>query len=102
MVLVIIPFDPHARPIAGAYRALIVRAVMPSNALADLESFGLGWSHSAPRGFMEIFSQYSSKLLAVDEQELAWPQIRLIEIEGPAEEAASEESPGEPEAPAGK
>ena len=47
MVLAVVPFDPHARPIAGTYRALIVRAVMPSNALADLESFGLGWSHYA-------------------------------------------------------
>jgi hypothetical protein len=24
---------------------LIVRAIMPSNALADVETFGLGWSH---------------------------------------------------------
>ena len=49
LVLAIVPFDPHARPIAGTYRALIVRAVMPSNALADLELFGLGWSHCARR-----------------------------------------------------
>ena len=49
LVLAIVPFDPHARPIAGTYRALIVRAVMPSNALADLELFGLGWSHCAHR-----------------------------------------------------
>ena len=45
LVLAIVAFDPHARPIAGTYRALIVRAVMPSNALADFETFGLGWSH---------------------------------------------------------
>ena len=45
LVLAVVPFDPHARPIAGTYRALIVRAVMPSNALADVETFGLGWSH---------------------------------------------------------
>ena len=45
LVLAVVPFDPYARPIAGTYRALIVRAVMPSNALADVETFGLGWSH---------------------------------------------------------
>jgi hypothetical protein len=45
LVLAVVPFDLHARPIAGTYRALIVRAVMPSNALADVETFGLGWSH---------------------------------------------------------
>ena len=39
LVLAIVPFDPHARPIAGTYGALIVRAVVPSNTLADLESF---------------------------------------------------------------
>jgi hypothetical protein len=42
LVLAVVPFDPHARPIAGTYRPLIVRAVMPSNALADVETFGLG------------------------------------------------------------
>jgi hypothetical protein len=31
--------------ISDERRALIVRAVMPSNALADLETFGLGWSY---------------------------------------------------------
>ena len=41
LVLAVVPFDPHARPIAGTYCALIVRAVMPSNALADFETFGL-------------------------------------------------------------
>jgi hypothetical protein len=41
LVLAIVPFDPHARPIADTYRALIVRAVMPNNALADLET--LDW-----------------------------------------------------------
>ena len=45
LVLAVVPFDPHARPIAGTYRALIVRAVMPGNALADVETSGLGWSH---------------------------------------------------------
>lgn len=45
LVLAVVPFDSHARPVAGTYRALIVCAVMPSNALADLEAFGLGWSH---------------------------------------------------------
>ena len=42
LVLAVVPFDLHARPIAGTYRPLIVRAVMPSNALADVETFGLG------------------------------------------------------------
>jgi hypothetical protein len=46
--LAVIPVDPHARPIAGTYRALIVRAAAPRNTLADLELFGLGWSHCAP------------------------------------------------------
>jgi hypothetical protein len=41
LVLAVIPYDLHTGPIAGTYRALIVRAVMPSNALADLETFGL-------------------------------------------------------------
>jgi hypothetical protein len=45
LVLAVVLFDLHARPIAGTYRALIVRAVTPSNALADVETFGLGWSH---------------------------------------------------------
>lgn len=45
LVLAVVPFDSHARPIAGTYRALIVGAVTPSNALTDLEAFGLGWSH---------------------------------------------------------
>ncbi len=45
LVLAVVPFDTHARPVASAYRALIVRAIMPSNALSDLETFGLTWSH---------------------------------------------------------
>lgn len=45
LVLAVVPSDPHARPIAGRYRALIVRAVVPSDALADFEPFGLVGSH---------------------------------------------------------
>jgi hypothetical protein len=45
LVLAVVPFNAHAGPVAGTYGALIVSAVMPGNTLADLEAFGLGWSH---------------------------------------------------------
>ena len=45
LVLTVVPFDSYARPVAGTYRALIVGAVMASNALTYLEAFGLGRSH---------------------------------------------------------
>jgi hypothetical protein len=45
--LTIVPLDLHARPIGTDDRALIGRAVMPSDALADFELFGLVGSHDA-------------------------------------------------------
>lgn len=45
LVLAVIPSDPYARPIAGCYRALIIRAIVPCHALVYPQFSGLGWSH---------------------------------------------------------
>ena len=41
----VVPLDLHARPIGSDDRALIRRAVMPSHAVADFQSFGLVGCH---------------------------------------------------------
>ena len=43
--LTVVPLDLHARPIGSDDRALIRRAVMPSHAVADFQSFGLVGRH---------------------------------------------------------
>jgi hypothetical protein len=43
--LTVVPLDLHARPIGSDDRALIRRAVMPSHAVADFQSFGLVGCH---------------------------------------------------------
>src|SRR5262249_47742096 len=43
--LTVVPLDLHARPIGSDHRALIRRAVMPSHAVADFQSFGLVGRH---------------------------------------------------------
>ena len=43
--LTVVPLDLHARPIGSDHRALIRRAVMPSHAVADSQSFGLVGRH---------------------------------------------------------
>jgi len=45
--LTVVPLDLHARPIGSDDRALIRRAVMPSYAVADFQSFGLVARHGA-------------------------------------------------------
>lgn len=41
----VVPLNLHPRPIGSDYRALIRRAVMPSHAVADFQSFGLVGCH---------------------------------------------------------
>ena len=48
LVFAVIPCDLHARPIGSDDRALIGYAVMPGDALADFQSFGLVGSHDGP------------------------------------------------------
>jgi hypothetical protein len=43
--LTVVPIDLHAGPIGSDDRALIDRAVMPSHAVADFQSFGLVGCH---------------------------------------------------------
>jgi hypothetical protein len=45
LCLTVVPFNLHARPIGSDDRAPIARAVMPSHAVADFQSFGLGGCH---------------------------------------------------------
>ena len=45
IVLAVIPGDPHAGPIASRDRAPIRLAIVPGDALADLELLGLIASH---------------------------------------------------------
>jgi hypothetical protein len=43
--ITVVPLDLDARPIVSDDRALIRRAVMPSHAMADFQSFGLVGCH---------------------------------------------------------